>query len=152
MYSVNFAKLILEQIYGMGDIAIGYVNALHEPIKNIYDKFMDKRAEDWYRLAHNGQVCSLEKVLNDRFDSINKRITIIDGNTYERLFIYTTVEQQPRYLGKLFIHPANDYADTGVDFIVVAPKDIEQQTNIYEFKALVNLYKLADKRYKIIYE
>lgn len=154
MYNINFVKLIRQLIFDLGcmPIIMGYVNALVEPVKEIYTTFMAIREADWYKLGHNSQVCYMEGVLNDSFDNTLRRIFITDGNKYERTYIYTRAEALPKYLGKIYLHPRSDYADTGVDFIVHAPASIESSTNIYEFKALVNEYKEADKRYIIIYE
>jgi hypothetical protein len=55
---------------------------------------------------------------------------------------------KPRYLGIFYLRQDSDYADTGVDFIVLAPEELLDETN-YEMKFLIDYYKLASKRYKI---
>lgn len=98
-----------------------------------------------YTTAHNGQVCYLRKALNDRFDIVKRRIKIADGNRYKREYIYTLGEQKTQILWVWCIcDKIRDYADTGVDFIVLIPTGLIY--NEYEMKALIDFYKLASKR------
>lgn len=126
---------------------LSWLRALHFPLVKVVDDFNSNRKRNLYNLAHNGQVCHLRKVLNDRFDVGERRIKIADGNKYKRQYIYTLAEQKPKYLGVMYLRQNTDYADTGVDFIVEVPKGLKY--NDYEMKALIDFYKLASKRYKI---
>ncbi|MDO4230226.1 MAG: hypothetical protein Q4C98_10455, partial [Capnocytophaga sp.] len=107
--------------------------------------------------AHNGQVCYLRKLLNDNFDNEKRRIRILDGNKFGRKYIYTRGENKLVYLGKMYLRQRNDYADIGVDFIVVLPQEVANlhrtaQNGIerfYNIEAFIDFYKLAGKRYKI---
>jgi len=129
---------------------LAFLQVLVLPINKLYYQWFVFRKDNLYKLAHTGQVCYLRKVLNDRFDFVNRGIRIGDGQQYERLYIYTNAELNPKYLGKLFLHTRSDYADTGVDFIVYVP--IELDIDNYALKALINYYKEGVKRYKIIKE
>lgn len=126
---------------------VAWLQALAEPPVTLHYTFIQKRNADLYKLAHNGQVCYLRKALNDTFDVEKRRIKIIDGNKYSRAYIYTRAEQKPNFLGKIYLRERGDYADTGVDFIVEVPSETYQE---HEMKALINFYRLAAKRYKII--
>lgn len=137
---------------------IAWVKVLVSPIVSLHYKFQQKRANDLYKLAHNGQVCYLRKALNDEFDPIERRIKITDGNRYTPQYIYTEAEQKPKYLGTMYLRDNSVYGDTGVDFMVLLPFDVwnTQKTEItigeyrfYDVEALVNFYRLASKRYKI---
>jgi hypothetical protein len=48
----------------------------------------------------------------------------------------------------MFLQQGSDYADTGVDFIVWVPAQINIQQP-YELKAIIDFYKAGGKRYKI---
>ena len=63
-------------------------------------------------------------------------------------FIVPSIFPSFAFLGIIYIHGDEDYSDTGVDFIVQVPNDII--FNINEMKGLIDFYKLASKRYKII--
>jgi len=127
---------------------IKWLWALLKPLEDVYYQWTAFRKDNIYRLSHNSQICYLRKVLNDQFDAIQRRIEITDGNRYQRIYIYTTGEQKPRFLGTMYLRPASDYADTGVDFIVLAPAELLDENN-FEMKYLIDYYKLASKRYKI---
>lgn len=128
---------------------VAWLQVLASPLATLHQTWYVNRLSNIYKLNHNGQVCYLRKALNDAFDPTDRRIYITDGNKYQRQYIYTNIEQQPKYLGKMSLRQASDYADTGVDFRVIVPIGFDLQANIYQLKALVDFYKLAGKRYKI---
>lgn len=142
----RLVELLLPTFLRKGKI-LAWLRALHSPLVKMVDDFNFNRKRNLYHLAHNGQVCYLRKLLNDRFDVSARRIKIADGNKYKREYIYTLGEQKPKYLGRMYLRQNTDYADTGVDFIVLIPAGL--QYNEYEMKALIEFYKLASKRYKI---
>ncbi len=144
---INKLTILLTPTFLRKERFLAWLRVLHFPLIEIVDKFNFNRNENLYNLAHNGQVCYLRVVLNDRFDPIQRRIKIADGNRYQRQYIYTRGEQKPKYLGKIYLYDRADYGDTGVDFIVLIPRGLIY--NEYEMKALVDFYKLASKRYKI---
>jgi hypothetical protein len=129
-------------------ILVSYIQALLTPVVNLHYQWNQKRLADWYKLNHTGQVCYLQKVLNDTLDVSERRIYIGDGNAFPRKYIYTRSENKPVFLGKIFIYQNSEYTGTGVDFTVYAPSEIIK-TRIHELNALVVFYKLASKRYKI---
>lgn len=98
---------------------------LLSPLKNLYYAFTIKRKTDIQTLGYNGQKCYLRKALNDAFDIQQRRIEIVEGNKFSRQYIYTRGEQKPRFLGTMYLRDRADYADTGVDFLVLIPKELE---------------------------
>jgi len=144
---VNKLGVLLTPPFLRGSILLGFIEAIVEPLKDVHYNFVQNRDRNIYLLEHNGQVCYMEAALNDSFDRSQRRIRIVDGNKYQRQYIYTRAENKPKYLGKIYLHERSDYSDTGIDFIVEVPRDL--QYNDYEMKALIDLYRLASKRYKI---
>ncbi len=126
---------------------VAWLHCLVTPLVSLHYAFMQKRQADLYNLNHNGQVCYLRAVLNDSFDVEKRRIRIVDGNSYKRNYIYTRGEQKSKHLGVMYLHERADYSDTGVDFIVEVPRETYKEN---EMKALIDFYRLASKRYKII--
>lgn len=149
-FFVNWSRLglILLPTFLRGEMMRAWIELILSPIEDIHYNWMQYRKDNLYKLAHNSQKCYLRGALNDRFDPGLRRIKITRGNAYQRKYIYTDAEAKPKYLGTIFLYDDADYADTGVDFIVVVPIDLI--FSIYEMKALVDFYKLASKRYKII--
>ena len=129
---------------------ISILRAVFAPVKILYDRWRIFRADNIYRLIHTGQVRVLQYALNDRFDPYARRIQIMDGYRFNRDYIYTHAENRPVWLGTLFIRQSSDYADTGVDFLVVVPQGLHQ--DLFAIKDFVNTYKEASKRFKIIWQ
>lgn len=126
---------------------VAFLRAMVTPLASMHYRFTVKRTADLYKLNHNSQVCYLRAALNDSFDIEARRIRIIDGNQYNRNYIYTRGEEKPEFIGTIFLRDRADYADTGVDFIVEVPAGIYDQ---YRMQALIDFYRLASKRYKIV--
>lgn len=150
-FNVDFNKLVLllTPTFLRKNAFFSFLKAVVTPVGSVYDSWLKMRSENLYKLAHNGQIAYLRAALNDRFDPSLRRIYIGDGNRFIRKYIYTHVEQKPKFLGTMFLHSRDDYADTGVDFIVFVPGSIVD-AQIYELKALINFYKEGVKRYKIV--
>jgi hypothetical protein len=148
-FNTDFKKLTVLHLptFLRTSVMISWVQSLSAPLVNLHYDFSMNRKNNLYNLAHNGQVCKLRAVLNDRFDASLRRIYIDDGNKYQRQYIYTDGEQKPKYLGTIYLYNDSEYDDSGVDFTVWIPGDL--QYNDYEIRALINFYKLASKRYKI---
>lgn len=69
---------------------------------DLYGKFADARADDRFRLAHNGQVCYLRAALNKRFKSslgIYFRINEVYGNLE---WLYANKESDTELDGHIF--------------------------------------------------
>lgn len=147
-YKVDFKKLVvlLLPISLRQPLLITLFQVFIEPLENIHYEFTEKRTDTLYKIAHNGQVCYMRKALNDKFDRVDRRVKIKEGNQYQREYIYTDPEKKPKYLGVIYIREDADYADTGVDFIVQIPEKMYKK---YEVEAIIDYYKLASKRYKI---
>ncbi|OWP84237.1 hypothetical protein BWK59_06500 [Flavobacterium davisii] len=149
-FEVDYKKLIvlLLPIALRKRKTIAYLHCLVKPIDEVYYQWKQKRQSDWYMLNHNGQRCKLRKVLNDELDTRQRGIRIDDGTSFKRKYIYTKAEKKPIYLGKVFINNKTEFENTGVDFVVFAPKEIVE-LNIHKLKFLIKYYKLAGKRYRI---
>lgn len=148
-YNIDINKLValLMPTFLREEKHLAWLRVLHYPLRGLLDRFTFNRNENLYNLWHNGQVCYLRKVLNDRFDVSERRIEITDGNRFTRQYIYTDGEQRSKYLGIMYLRDDADYADTGVDFLVLVPSTVK--FGEYEIEALIDFYKLASKRYKI---
>lgn len=149
-FNIDISKLteLLTPTFLRRPKMLAWLRALHRPLEQVVDAFNTNRNANLYNLAHNGQVCYLRAALNDRFDVSHRRIKIADGNRYKRQYIYTDGEQKPKFLGTMFLHDDADYSDTGVDFIVLIPSGLSY--NNYEMLAVIDFYRLAGKRYKIV--
>jgi hypothetical protein len=149
-YKVDYKKLAILMLpsFLRKPILVAYLQSLLVPIDSLYYQWSVFRNDNIYKMQHNGQICYLRKALNDKFDPSLRRIWIGNGNRYERQYLYTTPEDRPKYLGKMYLHQNLDYADTGLDFIVYVPQTIIDESP-FALKALIDFYKAGGKRYKI---
>lgn len=137
-----------------------WLKCLVQPVRWLYAKFQTNRTANLYDMAHNGQVCKLEAVLNDTFDPTLRRIYIGDGPWIDPVFIYLRTELKDEYLALPAELPVIDYdapmylytvAETSVEyvqFIVYYP--VALTFDVERMKALINKYRLAGKKYYTI--
>ncbi len=128
---------------------VAWMRALVTPLDTLHYNFVNKRNADIYNLSHNGQKCYLRKVLNDAFDSQLRRVRIDDAPRYASEYVYTRAEGKSKFLGKMTIRTRGENQVTGLNFIVQVPAELQHLG--LQIGALVDYYKLASKRYKIIY-
>ena len=164
MFNIDFKKLavLLIPTFLREPKHIAFVECFINPITEIQREFLDLRAKDIYKLNHTPQVCSLERMLNDHFDISQRRIRIGEVLSNEPFFIFKESENTPKYIDETNIIYLNRYsanAGNGNEFTVYLPYDIwnEQKTEVelgeyryYRIEALLDFYKLAGKKYKIV--
>lgn len=151
MFNLDFNKFLLQLLpsFLRNAFTVAWLQSLIYPVKELYEQLKEYRAAKIYELNHNGQVFSMQNVLNDRFDNVERRIYITDGFTKERIYLFKRVENKPMFLPK-FLYNRGDYVDTGVDFIVWVPNAVViTMEEMYELRAKVDQYRSNPKRYKV---
>jgi hypothetical protein len=159
IFSIDFSKLalLLTPIFWRSNIMIDWINSFIEPIAIIHKEFIKYREKQIYKVVHNGQVILLEKVLNDAFDSSERRVFISELPVFDPLYIYTTAENKPVFIGSQYLYPIQPPEIIDVDFILNFPVLIKPNNPIAlinfenKIKALTNYYKIASKRFKILW-
>lgn len=128
------------------------------PLSGLHRRLTDYHDAKDYRLRHNGQVCHLRAVLNDRFDSALRRIRITEEertDTALRLYLRETgrfTRIKPRGdAGQVILYRRGFGGVGGLDFWVQLPTALQGTVSEAELCAVVNLYRLASKRYGITY-
>ena len=139
------------------------------PLQYLHTRFILWKRESDYRLEHNGQVCYLRALLNDKFDPIDRRITITE--TVENVGFITLHKREEdaevlvprRGSGRILILNRRGYGGTlirtrrvyggvsGYDFWVNIPLALYDKLDITQVRAVVDAYKLASKRFSINY-
>ncbi|MEG0927268.1 MAG: hypothetical protein RSF72_11520 [Chryseobacterium sp.] len=123
------------------------MSLVSDEVSDINNLFNVNRTLNITKIRHNSQTCYLRKILNDTFD-YQRRIKIVDGLLKKPKYIYTDAEQKPTWLGEMILYTKEETDGTGVDFTVVVPGELKPYQT--ELKALIDFYKLASKRYKIV--
>jgi hypothetical protein len=150
-YKIDFDKLILLLLptFLRKHKLFGYLKVLIAPIASLHYKWAQLREQNIKKLSYNSQKCYLRGVLNDRYDTDLRRITI--GNTANKTqgYIYTPAENMPVYLGVMWLEPEFNYEGSTVDFLVNVPRELVN-TKVNEIVATLEFYVLAGKQYQII--
>ena len=139
---------------------IDWLSVLLKPLEDVNILFKKFREESIYKVTHNGQVFSLQKVLNDAFDNELRRIVIEDAFFVDPLYIYPEADNKPVYIYEetetpVYIYDGTVFLNLDVEFVVIFPIELkpfnQDDLNKIEtrIKGLVNYYKLASKRYII---
>lgn len=133
---------------------IAFLFSFIRPLLDVYNMFLSSRKQNLIRIKFNYQVCSLEYRLNDAFDSIERRIMIVDSEQFDDVFLYTKAEDDQYHSKTKWLYGDENpiflrtHAElyTEYDFIVQIP---DTNINIFQLKAEIDFYKLPTKRYKI---
>lgn len=155
IYNINWKRLVVWLLPTLlrRPFLVKWLMVLITPVIKLHNQFTAFRKAVIYRLLITPQIPFLEKALNDRWDSTQRRIYITDPPRKPPRFIYQKAEQKPLFIyrkseGKpTFIYTKAERNGIGVDFIINVTSAVSFNTN--EMIAFVNQFKLASKRYKI---
>ncbi len=158
-FDINWYKLCGEMLptKWRDSTTVAFIKVLLKPINQIYYSWYNWRIDNLYKLEHTGQICSLRGSLNDKFDPVQRRIYIGNGQMNPTTYIYTEAEAQDVFTnteseskqGTMYVYTEAETADTGLDFIVYVPFEIVNR-EIYALTAHIEFYKAGGKRYAII--
>lgn len=153
-YSFDFKRLIT-QLLPMSLrrlVAVLFFAALLSPLGWLIKQIL-------YKMQHNCQVIYLEKLLNESFAITaynpddhegTKVIKIGPGEIPEEVYIWLQTEPaDPLWLGEVFLLSQAEADAQYCDFTVLIPMSFQAQE--YKLQSLLEYYKLAGKKYKIIY-
>ncbi len=144
MYSLNWNRFIDWLLWSANrkPIEQAWLHALLAPVKLAHNRLLGFRSEKTDEIATTGQVATLRYKLNRRFDPALRRITIEDGIETPFVYIFTEAENKPLYL------PAFT-TGSDEDFVVKVPSDL--LGSLVAIRSFVNKYKLASKRWKLVW-
>lgn len=132
-----------------GPKLMAWCRSLIAPLKTIYSLFSKNRDNNLYYLKHNSQVCSMQAVLNDRWDAGLRRIKIVDADAIPQTYIYRATETTPLYIYRqsendpVYLYRSSEIL-VGLDFIVLVPSFIV--FDMMEMRALIDRYRLPSKK------
>lgn len=164
IYNIDFAKLanLLTPPFLRKRKLIDWLIALLKPLEEVNLSFKKFREDSIYKVTHNGQVYSLQAVLNDAYDNDLRRIRIKDSLFIDPLYIYPEDDERPVYIypegqdpDQVYVYDDSVFDDIDVDFIVCIPVEYRpadpQELNVLliQIKSLINYYKIASKTYII---
>lgn len=98
-YLTNWIKIIAENLpfFLHSPRRLNWIYALIKPFKILAEEFDKLRQEFIDKIAYTAQVIYLEKLLNDRFDSINRGIYISNSSRFGNYYLYRKAELKPAF-------------------------------------------------------
>lgn len=148
---INRLVLLLMPTFLRQRINFAFARAMVQPVYSLMGWFEANRQANLYNLKHNGQVCYLRAMLNDAFDNELRRIRIEDSERWDWTFIYPEETDRPLWLETVLIASDAFTTDEGTDFMVIVPAQLGTVIRP-QMISLLNYYKLAGKRYSILFE
>jgi hypothetical protein len=133
---------------------LAFLRAFVSGVQHVHALFINFKLSTEYTLTITPQVCYLEKMLNDRFDFLERRIYITDAISVLPLWLALKVEDKPLWLAlrseqkPLWLPMRSELSFFSGDFTIVVPADVVYDYD--EFAARVNMYKLASKQWNIV--
>lgn len=155
VYTINFNKLALWLVNKANrkDRFLLLVKAILYPLINVHNSFSFYRKAKIYQLTITGQVCYLERLLNDKYDFTLRRIRIDDAVWHLPWFVYREPEEKPQFLyteseGKTrYVYTEGEAGEVKDDFVVLVPLDIFFILD--EMRSVIDSYRLAGTKYTI---
>lgn len=153
IFNINWWRLVqslnLKAFNSSSVLAL--LNTMICPIRTNYEAYLVFKLDADYRVKHNGQICYVQKMLNDKFDASLRRIKVRNIIPKEPLWAYYTEDNKPLFIYNESNHPTyfynpEDYYNE-FDFEVLIPTVLGGQVN--QMMASINYYKLFSKNYKI---
>ena len=162
IYNVNIKRLALLTLptWLRRPLVGALLYAAVAPLSRLLVELRTFRKETSYRLGNSGQVCRLRGVLNDVFDPGQRRITIEDSDSLSNTETRTVwMREQGRWImlprredGSTRIYRDGAGGIGGYDVWINVPSELNNRETETRLRAVVNMYKLASKRYALNYK
>lgn len=145
MYNINWTKFVEERLPSpVRKVTMrAWVQALLTPVKTIHTAFLIFKDTQERDLKITPQVRILRYWLNEFFDQSERRFDIEDFTQDQPLWINPESENNPIWLPTFL-------RSSSYEFTVVCPCELQDQ--IVDITAFMEKYKLAGKRYKLLFK
>src|SRR5438128_2620012 len=103
---------------------IAWLLALIRPVVTLYQSFLKYRTQKLYEIMITPQVCYVERLLNDKYDFVQRRIRIVDALDHAPTYFFRRDELKPVYLHKrsenspVYLYTRGESGDIKDDFII----------------------------------
>lgn len=155
VYKVNYKRLVFWLLPPLmaRSKSPRWLRCLIKPVVTLYQVFLRYRTYKLYQLTITPQVCYLERLLNDKYDYVERRIYIDDPVERLPLYIFQEEELKPVFVFQesedlpKWIYTEGEAGYLQDDFIIFAPLALVFSNA--EMLELVKGYRLAGMKAKI---
>jgi|LSQX01.2.fsa_nt_gb hypothetical protein len=154
----KFAHQLIPSVLQGSEILQAYIRVLLFPVSYLLSEFQNLSSTVEYQFSKNAQVCYLESLLNDTFDTSHRRIYISDPPSNNLLVAYRHQDVSKRIIVssasnfdsyKILLSPLGVDNMSSNSFTVNCPSSLSVEEK--RLSVLVSQYKLAGKICKINY-
>ena len=165
IYNVDYARFVEQLLPPIlrRQKTLAILTALVSPFVSLYAEFTSFKNKAIYKTEHNAAITLLQKVLNDGFDDVERRIFInnaeisdtqhyYDEDAGDPIYFYDEGAGDPQYFYDLATF--NVY---GSDFTVFLPSGIkpadpaDEERLLTRIRAELDYYKLFGTKYTIVW-
>ncbi len=156
-YDIDFDKMVRfntpEKLQDEPDY-LSWMVVLFNPLVKMYNAFLRFCDATIYDLLFTGQVCSLERMLNDKYDFTSRRIYIEDAVLQSPIYLYQDIENKDvdlytdaENLAVSIFTDGETNGQTSNHFIVFVAVSIAFDAT--EMRSVIMQKRLVGKRFKI---
>jgi hypothetical protein len=100
MFNINWRKFIILALpsFLRNQRMIDWLEVAFKPIKRNWQEFLSFRQAILFKLRYNGQTIKLERLLNDLYDPILRRIHIVKEKPKPRITIFNREEAKQTFV------------------------------------------------------
>ena len=151
-YNLNINRLIalLLPTFLRRPKQLAWLSALAFPWVILHGQFLQYRTGALLQIQTTPQVWALEKLLNDAYDYVQRRIYISDGVYSSTIFFFEKEANRPVrfYENQPVYFSEEHHADTAVDFVVHIPQRLLlSEGELSQFEGVIRQYALPDKTF-----
>ncbi|QAA81425.1 hypothetical protein EI546_06630 [Aequorivita sp. H23M31] len=165
IYSVDYDKF-REQLLPLvlrKPKLLSFLRALISPFVSIHGSFFNFKTEAIYKTEHNASITLLQKVLNDHFDNVERRIFINNASITATQHYYDKDQGEPLYFydkdkgDPQWFFDMGTFNVYGSDFTVFLPIGMrplyegDEERLLTRIKAYLDYYKMFGTKYTIIW-
>jgi hypothetical protein len=131
-------------------IHIAFVKVLVSPFVLILRQLTKFRTESIYKLQHDGRIGKVEKVLNDKFDVVLRRILIIEGQRKNQTYSYFRTENKEPLETPFITYSIDELSEFSADFEICIPTAVGLiPSDLQRLNTLAKYYADKDKHFTI---
>jgi len=155
MFSFNWSTLrLLVPSFLRQTVLFAWLDLLHSQVIAQDGIFQDFSGTVFYKMSHNSQVIYFEKVINDKFDPVDRAIYIETVDDIDRFYVFKKAEAKPkRFMYRKWnsgtAYPLGDFSVDGLFVWKAKSANTNHQPStspIYwdQYKAKAYLYRKSE--------
>lgn len=149
-FQINYYTLAIQlmPINWRKPIHMAFVKVLVSPFVMLLNQLNKFRNDTIYKLQHDSRIGKIEKVLNDNFDVVERRITIIEGQRKNQNYSYYRTENKEPLETPFITYSIEELSEFSADFEICIPIAVGLiDSDLIRLNTLSRYYADKDKHF-----